>query len=163
MPRPMLIWTALPYGPDSTVCRAWAYAASTNAFYIFGGRAGNNVSETTYKYNVNTETWTIETPMPAARYFANLACDNITGKIFVIGGFDAANNESNQTWEYDPVANSWNTSRANAPTPMAGSGTSIIGRFIYLVGSWNGGPGSTKHERYDIVNDVWINQAFFRP
>ena len=152
-------WTALPSLPAALYAARGAYAASTHAFYVFGGRDGNKVYETTYKYNINIETWTTTAPMPAARYAANVVCDNVTGKIFVIGGFDAANNESNQTWEYDPVANSWNTSRANMPMPMAGSGTSIVGQFIYLVGSWNGGIGSTSHQRYDIINDIWEERA----
>ena len=152
-------WTALPLLPTGLSAARGAYIASANAFYVFGGRDGNNVYETTYKYNVNTGTWTTEAPMPAARYFANVACDKITEKIYIIGGFDANNSESNQTWEYDPLTNSWNTSRANVPAPMAGSGTSIVGQFIYVVGSWNGGAGSTNHERYDIVNDLWADRA----
>ena len=60
-----------------------------------------------------------------------------------------------QTWEYDPVANTWDTTRANIPVAMAGSSAGISGQFIYLAGTWNAGAGSTVHYRYDIVGNTW--------
>ena len=69
-----------------------------------------------------------------------------------MGGFDGATfSEQSQTWEYDPVANTWNTSRAPIPVPMGGAGYSIVGQFVYLAGHWNGGLASTDHYQYDIV------------
>ena len=81
------------------------------------------------------------------------------GKIYVIGGFDSTFSEQIQTWEYDPVANTWNTSRAPIPVPMGGAGYSIVGQFVYLAGHWNGGLASTDHYRYDIVADSWTAVA----
>ena len=97
--------------------------------------------------------------MPGGRYFPNMAYYNSNGKIYVIGGFDASFVESATTWEYDPVANSWNTARLNIPVAMAGSTTSIAGQFIYLVGTWNTALGSTLHYRYDITNNSWATMA----
>ena len=59
----------------------------------------------------------------------------------------------------DPVADSWDTSRADIPVGMAGAGYSIVGEFIYLAGGWGGGSGSTNHYRYDIVNNTWASMA----
>ena len=97
--------------------------------------------------------------MPDGRYFPNMVYYPANGKIYVIGGFNTSFVEDTQTWEYDPVANTWNTSRAPIPVPMAGAGTSIVGQFIYLAGSWNGGLGSTLHYRYDILGDSWVAMA----
>ena len=97
--------------------------------------------------------------MPAGRYAASAAYYGANGKIYVIGGFDSNSNETNQTWEYDPVADSWDTSRADIPVGMAGAGYSIVGEFIYLAGGWGGGSGSTNHYRYDIVNNTWASMA----
>jgi len=83
--------------------------------------------------------------MPGARYFASGAYDASNGKIYVIAGFDSTFTETSTTWEYDPVANTWDTSRANTPIPLGGSGYSIVGQNIYLAGTWNGGSGSTVH------------------
>src|SRR5207245_5362295 len=128
-------------------------------FYVFGGYDGTNVLNTTQRYNVGTNTWSTGAPMPAGRYFPNVAYYGGNGKIYVTGGFDPSFTEANQTWEYDPVANTWNTSRANIPVAMAGSATSIVGQYIYLVGSWNGGSGSTFNYRYDIINNTWASMA----
>ena len=97
--------------------------------------------------------------MPAARYFPNVVYYAATGKIYVMGGFDASSVEANQTWEYDPIANTWNTSRANIPVAMAGSGASIAGQFVYLAGTFGSGGGSTLHYRYDIVGNTWTLMA----
>src|SRR5262249_40297281 len=75
------------------------------------------------------------------------------------GGFDTSFNEASQTWEYDPVADTWDTSRANIPVGMGGAGTSIVGQNIYLAGHWNNGNASTDHYRYDIVANTWTAMA----
>ena len=93
--------------------------------------------------------------MPAARYFANVAFNPATGKIIVQGGFDDALIESSQTWEYDPTADSWSTTRAASPVPLTGSGTSIIGQHMYVMGRWNGGAASNVNYRYDLIGNVW--------
>ena len=147
-------WTSLAALPTALYATRAVYAANTNAVYVFGGYNGSVLS-TTYKYNIATNTWTTGAAMPSGRYFPNVAYDNVNGKIYVIGGFDSSFTEANQTWEYDPVANTWNTSRANIPMAMAGSGTSIVGQFIYLAGSWNAGAGSTTHYRYNVATDAW--------
>ncbi|MEP7014722.1 MAG: kelch repeat-containing protein [Verrucomicrobiota bacterium] len=148
-------WTALPAMPTALFATRGAFAANTNSFYVFGGFNGATTFNTTYIYNAGTNSWTTGAPMPAARFFPNVAYDAPTGKIYVIGGFTSGSVEANQTWEYDPVANTWNTTRANIPAAMGGSATSIVGQFIYLAGSYAGGSGSTLHYRYDINNDAW--------
>ncbi len=140
-----------------------AYAANTNKIYVFGGIDPNFfVLNTTQIYDIATNTWTMGAPMPdaAGRYFPAAAYDAANGKIYVIGGFDGATvSEQSQTWEYDPVANTWNTSRAPIPVPMGGAGYSIVGQFVYLAGHWNNGFASTDHYRYDIVADSWTAVA----
>ena len=110
---------------------------------MFGGIDPNFfVLNTTQIYDIATNTWTMGAPMPdaAGRYFPAAAYDAANGKIYVIGGFDGATfSEQSQTWEYDPVANTWNTSRAPIPVPMGGAGYSIVGQFVYLAGHWNNG------------------------
>jgi N-acetylneuraminic acid mutarotase len=148
-------WTALPVMPTAVYATRGVFAANTNSFYVFGGFTGSTVLNTTQIYNAGTNSWTMGAVMPAGRFFPSVLYDAATGKIYVIGGFDSSSVEMNQTWEYDPVANTWNTSRANIPVAMGGSAASIVGQFIYLAGSWNGSSGSTIHYRYDINNNAW--------
>jgi hypothetical protein len=156
-------WTPLPNVPTAFYDAPSVYAANTNSIYIFGGIDINGiVLATTQIYNVGTGTWTTGAPMPdpAGRYFASGAYDATNGKIYVIGGFDGATfSEQSQTWEYDPLTDAWDTTRANIPVPMGGAGYSIVGENIYLAGHWNGGLASTDHYRYDIVADTWTAMA----
>ena len=153
-------WTSLPPIPTAVGAARGVYAANTNSFYVFGGFDRNNALNITQIFNFGTNTWSTGAAMPAPRFFSNLAYDSITGKIFVIGGFHATGvPEDSQTWEYDPVLNTWNTTRANIPVGMGGSATSIAGQFIYLVGTWNNFAASNVHYRYDITGNTWTAMA----
>ena len=136
-----------------------AYSVNTNKIYVFGGIDPNfNVLATTQIYDIGSNTWSMGAPMPdpSGRYFAAAAYCFFNGKIYVIGGFDGTTfSEQSQTWEYDPGANTWNTSRVPIPVAMGGAGYSIIGGVVYLAGHWNGGVASTDHYRYDILDDSW--------
>jgi len=155
-------WSALPDLPTAVFATRGVYAANTNAFYVFGGYTGSAVLSTVQKYDIASNSWSNVAPMPDVRVFPNVAYYAATGKIYVIGGsiIQGGNQiEQSQTWEYDPVANTWNTSRAPIPVAMAGSATSISGQFIYLAGNLNGGFGSMLHYRYDITNNSWTTKA----
>ncbi len=130
-------WTSLPNVPIAVDLTRAVYASNTNSIYIFGGFDGAFVQNTTQIYDIATNTWSAGAPMPDVRAYPNLAYYPDNGKIYVIGGFDIDFNETGQTWEYDPVANTWDTTRSSIPEPMAGSSTSIVGQYIYLAGSYN--------------------------
>ncbi len=125
-------WTRLADVPVAFYAARAVYAANTNSIYVFGGYNGT-ASVITQIYNIGTGTWRYGAAMPAWRYFSNLAYCSANGKIYVIGGFDGNDVQQSQTWEYDPVADTWNTSRAPIPMPMGGSGTGIVGNYIYLM------------------------------
>jgi N-acetylneuraminic acid mutarotase len=148
-------WTRLPDVPAAFYAARAVYAANTNSIYVFGGY-NNTASATTQSYNIGTGTWRYGAAMPAGRYFSNLSYYPANGKIYVIGGFDANNVQQSQTWEYDPVANTWDTSRAPIPMPMGGSGTGIVGNYIHLVGAW---VAQNTHYRYDIQANSWSQMA----
>ena len=87
-------------------------------------------------YDVAAGTWSTGTPMPAERFFPATVYYNPNGKIYVAGGIDGTFFEINTTWEYDPVADTWNTSRAPIPVAMGGSAVSLVGQNMYLQGSF---------------------------
>src|ERR1035437_6053083 len=147
-------WSTLATLPAALYAASAAYAANTNSIYVFGGFTPG-VLNTTYRYNIGTNAWTTVAAMPGPRYHSSVAYDGVNGKIYVVGGFDGAISQ-NQTWEYDPVANTWNTTRANIPTAVVGSTASISGQFIYIAG---GNGGSTLHYRYDVVGNAWTAMA----
>src|SRR5437870_3363069 len=154
-------WTPLPNIPGAFYDAPSVYDPTTNRIYVFGGiDASFNPSAVVQIYDVAGGTWVANgTPMPGARYFAGAAYYGGNDKIYVIAGFDSNFTETNTTWEYDPIADTWNTSRANVPIPLGGSGYSIVGQNIYMAGTWNNASGSTVHYRYDIVADSWTSMA----
>jgi N-acetylneuraminic acid mutarotase len=153
-------WTTLASLPQALFAARAAYAANVNKIYIFGGIDASSVLNTTYIYDLDTNSWVTGTSMPDARAFPNVAYYGGDGKIYVIGGFDGVTfSEQSQTWEYDPIANTWSTSRISAPQPMGGSATSIVGQNIYLAGSYGGSAGTTLNYRYDVSADSWTRMA----
>jgi Kelch motif len=155
-------WTPLPNVPTAFYDAPSVYDPDTNRIYIFGGIDNTfTVRDIVQIYDIGSSTWMpngAPMPDPSGRYFASAAFYN--GKIYVIGGFDGATfSEQNQTWEYDPITDTWDTSRAPIPVPMGGAGYSIVGQNIYLAGHWNNGFASTDHYRYDIVADSWTAMA----
>src|SRR5882724_11437384 len=154
-------WTPLANVPGAFYDAPSVYAPNTNRIYVFGGiDATFTPSSVVQVYDVASGTWVANgAPMPGARYFAGAAYDSSNGKIYVISGFDQNSTETSTTWEYDPVANTWDTTRANMPVPTGGAGYSIVGQNIYLAGTWNGANGSTQHYRYDIVANTWTAVA----
>jgi N-acetylneuraminic acid mutarotase len=147
-------WAVLPPLPAALARARGVYSFHPNqgGFFVFGGVNQSTVLDTTYFYDVATNTWSTLAPMPAPRYLPNVV--SYGSKILVIGGHDG-NAETNQTWEYDPEANTWNTGRADIPVAMAGSAASANGQFIYLVSHLNGGAGSNLHYRYDVLFNTW--------
>src|SRR5882724_8805224 len=154
-------WTPLANVPGAFYDAPSVYAPNTNRIYVFGGiDATFTPSSVVQVYDVASGTWVANgANMPGARYFAGAAYYGGTDKIYVISGFDSTFIETSTTWEYDPLTDTWNTSRANVPIPLGGSGYSIVGQNIYLAGTWNGANGSTQHYRYDIVANTWTAVA----
>jgi N-acetylneuraminic acid mutarotase len=142
------------------------YASNVGKFYVFGGLDENfAVTATTQIYDPVSDSWTTGTDMPdvAGRYFPGLSYDDASGKIYVIGGFDGLTfTEQTNNWIYDPVADSWDTATAlPIPTAVGGAGQTedeTTGK-IYVMGTWNGGSGSTLNQIYDIGTNTWSSGA----
>jgi hypothetical protein len=82
------------------------------------------------------------------------------GKIYVIGGFSEFGFPLNQTWAYDPTADSW-TPRSDVPSPGVGAnnGAAVaLGGTIYVFGGSNFSPESTLW-LYNVASDTWTRGA----
>jgi len=105
-------------------------------------------------------TWTHKEPIPTARIFAG-SCE-LDGKIYVIGGAQD-NNSSLSTLEvYDPVANTWDTTKANMPTTRAELCVAAVSGKIFAIGgapAHNSGPALGVVEEYDPSTDSWLSKT----
>jgi len=106
--------------------RHWSHAAGNGtSMFVFGGRNGTGagpVRNDLQEFDATTLTWTEHNadgdPLaPAPRYRNGIAWDALTSKLIVFGGEDGAGNILGDTWQWDPVTNSWaNISPALSPS-----------------------------------------------
>ena len=115
------------------------YAPNVNKLFVFGGEevTSATVVNTTRIYDIATNTWSTGAPMPDVRAF--MASGYFNGKIYLVGGYNTGNVDPSfgQVWEYDPVTNTFNTSRASMPATLGGAGFGIINGHIYVAGGRN--------------------------
>lgn len=122
--------------------------------YIFGGsKVGGFVPPepvaTVDMYDPKTDTWTKDiTQMPTPRWA--LSSSVISGKIYVIGGFDNNQRGTNIVEVYDPIANTW-IQKSNMPTARGMHSISITDGKIYAIG---GGPSAVGN---------WIGAIAWEP
>src|SRR5262245_38577539 len=109
-------WTTLSTTtpmPLRALVASAVYYPPTNKIYVFGGSTRTPDPLTVYAetriYDIATNTWTMGALMPAPRSQMASGFNPANGKIYLNGGFETPtiDSVSNQTWEYDPVANTF--------------------------------------------------------
>jgi N-acetylneuraminic acid mutarotase len=126
--------------------------------YIFGGYDGTNFLNTTFEYHVNGDSFSTKAPMPGGPR-GRLAAAAVNGKIYVVGGTSDFYNALKRCEEYDPVADSWDTNKADMPTARQFlSAITWRDALIYAIGG-DGGTGASTAlstvEMYDPVANTW--------
>ena len=156
-------WTPLAPVPDLANAEAsGVYAPNVNKLFVFGGDnpTTGTVVNTTRIYNIATNTWSTGTPMPDVRAF--MGSGHFNGKIYLVGGYTTGNVDPSfgQVWEYDPVANTFNTSRMSMPATLGGPGFGIINGHIYIAGGRNlANTNLNTLYDYDIAANTWTGRA----
>ena len=150
------------------------YGITVNGkMYVMGGFGGGKPRGIVDEYDPATDKWTKKKPMAFPVHHEALA--EYRGKIYMFGGFVAPVSGPpggwqpvDNTWEYDPVADSW---KALAPLPAKrGSAAAVeVGGKIYVIGGASTHPGSkevaitgngpgrsvTTNEVYDPATNKW--------
>ena len=99
--------------------------------------------------------WTPKANMPTARCFTG-SCE-LNGKIYVIGGSQTNYSSLDVMEVYDPVTDTWDTTKTDIPTPRVEMCVTAINGKIYAIG------GATSHtgtplgmvEEYDSLTNTW--------
>jgi hypothetical protein len=156
-------WTVLAPMPDVYATMGSAvYSPVNNKVYVFGGEhaATSGVSNSTRIYDIASDTWSYGANMPQVRYF--MASGYYNGKIYLVAGYNTGNasGAKAQVWEYDPIANTFNTTRMPIPHAVGGPGFGIINGHLYVAG----GRDATNTVialvyDYDIVANTWTARA----
>ncbi len=128
----------------------WALAADVvdGKIYVFGGARrwqddiDFNVTPIVEVYDPATDTWTRASDMPRARFAHSASA--VDGKIYIIGGADAAVHTPPTEGflivdVYDPATDTWTTA-ADLPAGGGDHAASVVDGKIYTIGRWMG-PG----------------------
>jgi N-acetylneuraminic acid mutarotase len=157
-------WTVLAPMPDAQATMGSAvYSPVNNKVYVFGGESAvfpGVFSNATRIYDIASDTWSAGANMPEVRHF--MASGYYNGKIYLVAGYNTGNvtGAKAQVWEYDPVANTFNTTRMPIPHAVGGPGFGIINGHLYVAG----GRDASNTEialvyDYDIAANTWTARA----
>jgi hypothetical protein len=120
-------WSELAPAGDSPEPRedhTWTVAGNGNEAYLFGGRAGRAEFNDLWRYDLADDAWQLVTPagdVPAARFGHVAAWADGIGLIIWSG--QTGPRFFNDTWVYDPEANSWRELPAGGDVPPARYGS----------------------------------------
>ena len=155
-------WTTLAPLPDIIDNASAVYSPINNKVYVFGGGNATTgvVSNATRIYDIATGTWSAGLNMPDVRSF--MAEGYFNGKIYLVGGYSTGNISPAfaQVWEYDPIANTFNTTRLDMPAMLGGAGSAVINGHLYVAGGRdaNNIVVNTLFD-YDIAANTWTTRA----
>jgi N-acetylneuraminic acid mutarotase len=104
--------------------------------------------------------WIQMTDIPTARLMAS-SCE-LNGKIYVIGGGKTLVSSLNTMEVYDPVTDTWDTTKADMLTARVELCVAVVNGKIYAIGGspfHNGGTALGMVEEYDPLTDSWITKS----
>ena len=133
-------WTSMAPMPQAAGSATAVYYPPTNKIYVFGGDdpiTGINYNVTRI-YDIASNAWTTGANMPDVHSFAAGGYVPATGKIYIISGYNTGALTSAQpnTWQYDPVTNTWTDLTVSAPFPHPAGGFAygVINNKLYIAG-----------------------------
>jgi hypothetical protein len=146
-------WDTMASMPQAVAMGTAVYYSPTNKIYVFGGadfNSGDNFN-TTQIYDIAANSWTTGANMPDVRSFSAGGYVSATGKIYILSGYNTGFVDSAQpnTWEYDPVANTWTDLTATLPYPHPAGGFAfgVINAKLYTAGG--------RDANNLLINDTW--------
>jgi len=129
------------------------YDSRSGLVILFGGSNHDAWFNDTWTYDPAANTWTELSPtgdLPTARHRFGLAYDSGKDRVVLFGGTDVDRNFYNDTWIYDPNANTWTELIQSGAGPGARTGTAMVydslSGDLILFGGLGGGSS---------LNDLW--------
>jgi hypothetical protein len=129
-----------------------------DSLWIFGGNSNNGYSNSIYRYNFISKTWSI-IPVSTGQiptYRNGHTAVLYHNSMIIFGGANSNNNIYNDLWQYFFDNNTW-ISLPTKPSPRCDH-TAVIydDRYMLLYGGVN---GNTLNDlwRYDIIKQTWTS------
>ena len=159
-------WTELePAGtlPTARASQAMALDPVTNKLIVFGGYDGADYYADLWAYDVAGNAWTSLSPTgvaPGARYGHSLVYDPESKKMILFGGFDGST-QYNDTWAYDPAANTWADLAPGGSLPAARDSQAMAydsdNKVMVLFGGWSATRQFDDTWAYDPAKNSWMD------
>ncbi len=138
----------------------YALAAVDGRLYLFGGWDGQQIVNTVYSYDPESDTWQAGTPMSSRRAFA--AAVALEGRILLVGGTDGARPLDTVQMYYpqrDQAGDNPWEDHSPLPEPRSAVGAAAIGGQVYVFGgeSTTSPEGGLAPLQYQPLGDRWIS------
>lgn len=127
-------------------------AESPESFYVISGTDQSfQVTNATWRYDSETDTWTSLAPVPAVNFFLLPSAVCFEGRIYVA----VLTFTGNGFFIYDIATDTWLVG-AGLPRNVDGAAAGALNGKVYLIGG-DDGSGFASHEVdiYDIATDTW--------
>jgi N-acetylneuraminic acid mutarotase len=151
-------------GPTGTLGARTAYDIGSDRMILFGGLDidANSVSDQTWAYDLDTNTWTEMDPAerPGAGNFHAMAYDAESDRIILFGGADLNDNPYTDTWAYDFEADTWERMAPDVSPPgryYHGMAYDAANDRVILFGGTDAWAQATFNDTwaYDYNTDTW--------
>lgn len=156
-------WTNrdLVRGPSARIGHSIVYDSESDRAIMFGG-LGSGLLSDTWAYDDDNKTWSDMRPArsPSARSWFGMAYDSRSDRSILFGG-KTATGDSDETWSYDYVTNTWTNLRPVA-RPAAREAHAMaydtrVDRTL-LFGGYDGAGYTSETWSYDFQNNTWTNR-----
>lgn len=153
-------WTTLQTTGDFTPRYALASCVVNDKIYVLGGCVGQeiqaNMSNALEVFDPATNEWT--TPQTTGTFTPrnNLTACAVNGKIYALGGYDAATGDLSTLEVFDPATNTWSTPSTTGSMIERGAfhGEVVDGK-IYAIGGLETSKLALPVEVFDPATNTW--------
>jgi N-acetylneuraminic acid mutarotase len=148
--------------PGARAGHSMVYDPHSGKIILFGGYHEFTRFNDTWAYDPATNAWTDLKPtgdLPCARFYHSMVYDPGTGRMLLFGGTDAKATNLNDTWAYDPAANTWNELAPACDLPSARGCCSMAydpnSAKMILFGGDDDGKRFRDTWAYDSATNKW--------
>ncbi len=147
-------WTQM--APLPTARSRFATAYYGGKIYAIGGDNVDGVTGVLEAYDLSTNSWRAESSKPIP--VNNIGAAVVGGRIYVPGGYTAAEEVVADLEIYDPDTDAWERG-ASLPLPLCAYALAVFDEKLYLFGGWNGSAYLASTYEYDPLTDVWLEKT----
>lgn len=166
--QPLFTWTELTPMPEPVSNNAVAAAQSgdTICIYSFSGidttKSPNGIHNKGFKYNLETEEWTVLPDLPAGLTRIATGASTVNNKIYIIGGYHVFSNFNEESLDYvhvfDPETNNFLPDASPVPTRIDDHVQAVWrDSLIFVITGWSQSTNVNKVQIFNPALNEWTS------